>query len=408
MQLCKWILPVGKYIGAHIDNMLDDLTRVMLARAIGLNPPLPEICLFAAVCTGNLELVKLVLGRNGDDTFLCMYAAQEGHLHIMQWAMENSYPYPLAFGAAAYWNNLHILQYLDTVCTFTSQDIININRKAVQGDCVEILQWIYERGQLSYNHLYRDAIDHDSVRAIKWLHEHGIALTPQVATYFACEGDIENLIWAYEAGCKFEDDICEYVASTGNLEILKWLHIHGCILTESTFREGINYVAMVEWLLENDCPAGDHKWCTEQCTNLESLKYLYIRGFELNRVQISMHAANECKIDVLEWLHNVGLCSLAAVMKTAVIHDRSRSLHWVLEKGVELTRETLLAALNGNIEVMELCVERGIRITADEFLDYWGATIGMLKYLGFDERPQYTREGGDEIIRRAKEKRIVE
>ena len=103
---------------------------------------------------------------------LCNFAAQYGHLEVLQWARLNGCP------------------WTDWTCSW-----------AAKGGHLEVLQWARLNG----------------------------CLWDDWTCYSAAGGGhLDVLQWARLNGCPWDERTCAYAAQKGHLEVLQWARVNGC------------------------------------------------------------------------------------------------------------------------------------------------------------------------------------
>ena len=165
--------------------------------------------------SGNLELVQWVLANGLDDRNLCMNAVIHGHLHILEWALDNGY-------------------YLD--------ETEALERAATK---LETLKWFYNRGHIIGANIYDIAARNGCVEVVEWLLSVGVKGRSQLRF------DVNNIKYVLEKGL-YDGCPCNYVFTKGDMELTKYL-LSCCphcphILAENEHWE------MVKWLRIESCP----------------------------------------------------------------------------------------------------------------------------------------------------------
>jgi len=86
----------------------------------------------------------------GNNLLTCAYAAEGGHLHILQWARENGCPWDkYTCAEAAEGGHFHILQWArENGCSWDEWTCAG----AAEGGHLTILQWARENGCPTHEH----------------------------------------------------------------------------------------------------------------------------------------------------------------------------------------------------------------------------------------------------------------
>ena len=209
-------------------------------------------------------------------------AAENGHLHVIQWALSNY----ISCGAhvqlpaiAARHRQWKILLYLlQNKFPLTSDVAVSA---AEIGD-LEMLKWAKENGikiigdcatqaaanghfevflWLAENQCYIDGNTFkytDSIEILNWAKLHGYSIPTGSILFSLCENSLEVMKWLYENGyCPaFESRFCVLAARDGYLETLKWLRTVGCPWDENTLCSAAanGFLDIIKWAIENGCP----------------------------------------------------------------------------------------------------------------------------------------------------------
>lgn len=243
---------------------------------------------FALVArAGNLDGLKLSTRRYGrcwilerSTRLLTVFAARNGHIHILEWAHERGCPWGVdTFRSAARGGNIAVMQWLlDNNCSWDASTCAS----AAMGGYLEALQWAKEnecpwdentcknsalKGHLDMLQWAREkqcpwdkktcenAALGGHLDVLQWAHSQCCPWSEKVCSNAALGGHLEVLMWARAQGCPWNEDTCSAAAKCGHLDVLKWARANKCPWDASTleqaFRRG--HMEVYNWAVEHGC-----------------------------------------------------------------------------------------------------------------------------------------------------------
>lgn len=135
---------------------------------------------------------------------------------------------------------------------------------------------------------------YDNLDLLKLLSKSGFDLHSDSMTYAARSGNLDVLQWIYKKGedeknwtWKFGSYHCSLAAAGGHLETLKWLKSIKCHFDSmaASAAAGSGNLAVLEWLYENDCFIFTTRACVRAAKNehLHILEFFRNNGCEWDR-----------------------------------------------------------------------------------------------------------------------------
>ena len=225
---------------------------------------LPEEAILCRIAIDRLSALT-------EDEFLqiSLYAAREGHLHVLKWittevdALEwlktTNPPWSRRIClAAAGGGHLNVLKWLrannlpwDTEASIGA---------ALYGH-QEVLKWLRANGYRLISGTCRSAISGGHLESLKWLMGYSMGIKP----HELCSLE-ENLRHSpfKDNGQSWDEYACEYAAKNGRLEVLKWLRANQCPWDEYTCASaaGSGHLELLKWARDNGAP-WDEYTCSE-------------------------------------------------------------------------------------------------------------------------------------------------
>ncbi|GFH53381.1 hypothetical protein CTEN210_09857 [Chaetoceros tenuissimus] len=269
-----------------------------------------------AIAEGNRDVVKVALAMGFDITqglkYVPVTETVQGEL-IQQLCVKG---------------DLEMMKLLGDLCIMHFEELI-IDTAAYYGH-LEMLKWI----QGWIQHEYR------AIGKTLWTHKD---------MFFASAargGRLEIIKWGKdEAFLELNKTECiKHAAESGQLELVKWFHRSTDTLDTPldlfTFENAVSSgnVALIKYLLENDCPHDSPEACTFVCNIQDHQKAVEI--LEL------LH-----QYDV-PWNESTCACAAANGNLTALIYARSNGCAW--------DEETLIHAVQSNhLNIVEYCLRNG-------------------------------------------------
>ncbi|CAK4619305.1 hypothetical protein LEN26_009107 [Aphanomyces euteiches] len=295
------------YVTMHDPQLLADTTM-----------PLSTRFSHAAVETGQIRTLKVVeeLG------FMFLpstvdKAASLGHLHIVQWLLEEKRApghTSRAMNEAAGNGHLEVVKYLHArntnACTPDAMDM------AAGNGHLHVVQWLHEnRTEGCTVNAFNLAAGNNHLAVVQWLVHH-----------------------RREGGSAHAMDLA---AKNGHLEMVQWLHHntnYGCTPRAVDRAVQANHVQVAMWLLQNR-REGCSKYVVERAVhsgNLEMLQWLYSNIPNVQFEEPLVVAAERGYVDILAWLYDIGEVDRAylthPIVRAAQCGQREAVL-WFLRTG---------------------------------------------------------------------------
>ncbi|SOB74139.1 ankyrin repeat [Cedratvirus lausannensis] len=216
---------------------------------------LDEYASVEAARYGHLEILKWSETANTSPYHwgvnLCYEAIKGGHLHVLQWLVENDYPCDeLVFSFAIHGDHFHILEWL------VKKNVLPLTKNAFNAALFsggfKYLLWLKENGCPWDEWICVHAVQARNLEFLKWLRENGCPWDEETCAFAAQDGNLEILQWARSNGCPWNEDTCTRAASKGHLEILKWAHANGCPWNKYTYQRAkeAGRLRVTRWLTE--------------------------------------------------------------------------------------------------------------------------------------------------------------
>lgn len=170
----------------------------------GAGYELPTWRLHLCFGNGNLEIIRY-LHENGIvlDNNHAMYDAIYGHIHVLEWWIENIGPI-----------NRHVFNWV-----------------AASGS-LDTLKWVCTHGHTPDNDTFMRAFRRVDREKLDWLREQGCVVPTDELTMNVCVNDYENaeemLDYLLSIGYNFDGDenLYDIATSHGNIEVVEWLRKH--------------------------------------------------------------------------------------------------------------------------------------------------------------------------------------
>ena len=301
---------------------------------------------------------------------LCAAALYSGNLATVQWLFENLL-YPAESNSIWSRNTripasrgyLDILKYLhEHGCAVINEVTFSA---AAGGGHMHILQWLLDEVCKMSTHACAAAAEEGHLEVLKWLRENGCEWNEDSCASAARTGNYDILKWLRENGCEWDYHTCLAIASRGDLEMLKWAHSNGCNLSvaaASYAAEG-GHLDTLKYIQEQE----QDIQCTDRSASvaasrghLHVLKWLKECGFEWTSEDLT-HAAKCGHLDVVKWLIEEAKCDIDSHTAMEVAKDgKLEVLKYLVEIGCKLDERCCsLAAGSGYLKVLQWLVDNG-------------------------------------------------
>lgn len=367
----------------------------------------------AAAAAGNLPVLQyvhiftnLVLKRN-----LTEAAAAAGHLAVLKWLRERACPWDeKVTGEAAERGHIHILNYaldnnvpMGDSTPLSTTPMETLMQKAARHGRVECVRWLHFHKKCALTSaVYEGAASGASLELLKWMDAKDSTLGTKDASICAADagsieclrylqrrhgwnpidcaiGAVENkrlnvLRWMtkfpagrkamrwgtpeegsllakaaffgyvdmmellVEHGAVLSEEVTIDAAEGGSVEALKWLRARDCPWHPDAFVKAASWpdsVEVMQWALDNGCPKGtETRACREAAGQgaLENLQWLRANDFPWCEKVLAEAAEGE-HIDVLEWACANGCEWSVRVTHAAARFNSPDSLLWLLKAG---------------------------------------------------------------------------
>jgi hypothetical protein len=317
LELLKWVcsLDVGLESGARITvnpwqvvkEAVDfghlEMLKWIFEQPIGTEPTLDEgviiqeelvvkIHAWQAVRCGHFDVLKWLVPKHRKVCFFegaDAVAAETGRLDTLCWLWANNLvtePSMAALSKAAQNGHLHILEWMAD--QEQRYDCGKSMYEAARNGHVQVVQWLYENTSASCT---MDAMDaaatHGHLDIVKLLHANG---PPVRSMYFAMMGaatyghlDIVKFLHGTRRR-ECHVDARAAAVEHGKLEVAKWLHFN-------TELSNSNIAAFAR--LDMPARSGD----------LETIQWCHAQGFKGFTTDVMNAAAGSGHLDIVKWLH---------------------------------------------------------------------------------------------------------
>lgn len=203
------------------------------------------------------------------DILVCSAAARWGHFDVLKWAMRHKCKFDHSVvAAAAEGGHLAIIEHVRASLHRTRGSLGNANicSCAASGGHLHILQWALENEGDHIDERFpwngdtvRMAAFRGHLKVFQWGLANGRYLYkgPSVMGWAATSGSIELLEWLSENDFETDAAMTKLAAMQGHLHVLKWVHARGWeLFDEATWHTAVRKGRreVVVWLREIGCP----------------------------------------------------------------------------------------------------------------------------------------------------------
>lgn len=211
---------------------------------------------------GHLEVMRKFTYRI-DWGMASKYAAQGGHVHIIDWLKEiGRFHAWYAFRGAVRGGYIEIVRGLDLPSTERRGIHVNTTSELIYDGHVDMLEYLWSEGYRIPHNIMTVAAEYDQLGVLKWAESIGFPITNDACYMAAANGDTDILQWMFTKGFPKHAKICARAAGAGQLNTVVWLREQGCPWDESVCAHaaGCN-LRVLKWLRKMSCP-----WDAETCT----------------------------------------------------------------------------------------------------------------------------------------------
>jgi hypothetical protein len=355
----------------------------------------------AAAAAGNLPVLQyihiftnLVMKRN-----LTEAAAAAGHLAVLKWLRERECPWDEeVVGEAAIRGHIHILNYaldndapMGDSTSASTTPMGSLMRKAARNGRVECVRWLHFHKKCALTSaVYEAAAYGASLELLKWMDAKDPTLGTRDASIFAADvGSIECLRYLQRRHGWSPIDCAIGAVESNHLDVLRWMAkfpagkkamrwatpLDGSLMCKAAF---YGYVEIMEFLAEHDAPMDESTtvdaaeggsipalewlrarhcpWSPEVFTksagwpgSVEVMQWALDNGCPKGTgTSACCAAADHGALDNLQWLRANGFEWSEKVMENACMHDHVNVLEWARANGCEWSADVAYAAARCN------------------------------------------------------------
>ena len=126
---------------------------------------------------------------------------------------------------------------------------------AAEGGHLEILQWARAQGCRWDERTCAWAARNGHLEVLQWARAHGCRWDEATCAYAANKGHLAVLQWARAHGCPWDERTCANAAGNGHLAALHWARAQGCPWNGYTcfYAEECGHPEVLQWALDNGC-----------------------------------------------------------------------------------------------------------------------------------------------------------
>ena len=161
--------------------------------AVKLGCPVDAALAESLAFAGALPALKKAVELNAPTDDICLYAAYGGHLEVLKWARDNDCP----------WDG-------DT-CS-----------NAAECGHLEVLKWALEEACPLHESPCDAAARGGYLSVLMWARENRYPWNETTCAYAAQNGHLEVLKWAREEACPWDEWTCLHAAERRHFDVLKW------------------------------------------------------------------------------------------------------------------------------------------------------------------------------------------
>jgi hypothetical protein len=265
----------------------------------------------------------------------------------------------MVFEGAAFYGDIEVLNWLRGVgCVF---DSFSANFAAQAGH-VAVLDWIEERfGHMIHNfesssEISASAAEHGCTAVLSWVLTNEYPIDVSVFDLAARHGHLDTLIWLHvhvrstelqEEGeyAAIQDCVCVEAARGGHLDVLQWILANGGSITLPVFGAAAlgGNLRVLKWLVQHSdvfMPGGLQYGCAYE--------------------NLCAKAAESGNVAVLRWLREYKYPWDKTVYDTAAHFGHTTLLQWAWKHKCPFDSNVLLhAAKGGRLEIVKWAFEQG-------------------------------------------------
>jgi len=227
-----------------------------------LGCPLKRDSLYAAASSGDLDTLKYMMVHNpGAKDFPAPYRNP-----IMREMKTSNVSIIRVSRIVARHGYLHMIQWIRNAASHRFEILASIMAgEAAQGGHIHVLEWLLENKYKFYPGVCSSAALGGQLTTLRWLRSKGYELSIITFGMAARKGNIEIMNFLKEVGCPWSEKVCALTALGGHLDALRWLRERGCPWDSRVYRKAkINdsedediqqrHQDIINWARENGCP----------------------------------------------------------------------------------------------------------------------------------------------------------
>jgi len=228
----------------------------------------------------------------------------------------------------------------------------------------DTLQWLKDNRCPMYrtsSFIYIGAARLGQLEAIKWLRNEGCKWDRSAYTFAAMGGHLNVMKYLRSQRCPWSEDACFEAVGGGHLHVLRWAYDSGLRfplfsnqLSMIAAREG--YMDILEWLLEVRVPIGPPTWKAATARGrLEVLQWLQDHNIPRPEGESLCNiAARSGRINVLEWARAQGMPWNESTCIEAAAEGELETLKYLRRGGCPWNEESCSwAAFHGDVRILQ-------------------------------------------------------
>lgn len=348
--------------------------------------PFPKYVAYNICSCGSIQRMQILCNYTNIevDSIMCCFAAENGHLHLIEWLYSKGCPLDKYVSISAASNgHTNLLEWLhekkceldkhvcnaavggitadrkgcwdsnidkttngghfDTLmwlieneCPIDYNDIVSA---AIRNNHIGILEWVRVNKHFDFNgknFLSNEAIQGGHIDVLKYLHKNGVNwdIDSEPLYCAATYGYVDIMEYAFQNGCKLPEkeafSLCDIGAHNCNLNVIKWARKHGCHWNEKTFSYAAMYndIEMVKWFYENGCPWDEEtSYVAAMFGNFDVLKWVSDRGCPWSK-DLCIAATDSGHLDIIIWACENGCIVDEKTIDAAMRTNNTKIIQW--------------------------------------------------------------------------------
>lgn len=213
---------------------------------------------------------------------------------------------------------------------------------------LKALKWAREKGEAPRgDKVWENFAKAGNLKAMKWLVSNGFDCQKNLATKL-CSADV--LEWLFQRGQMPREPLMDAAVDSGSTKVLEWAFSKNSEWERGSERHYVkaarsNQAGVIEWLHNKGCPC-DTEACREAADNgsLECLKYMRRNGFPWDARYVTLAATrSECPRTIM-WLHGEGCLFGEQICLKMAKSDKLDFVKWFVRNVAPVRRAKLLSA----------------------------------------------------------------